>query len=196
MDEEWEFIYSLVLSVKENYIDPLRLKLGDDELLQRFIDLTVQTLERHGFKVVDVVEWSDIYYGDKYTDIILEKYIITIRQANFEEFMVEERKIPIIKCIKCGRELQRPHIAEEIHKCSCGAKYYVLAGDEEDVVDSILDYFDLILPSELEHAEVHSNKIIVKHKGQELTAILLEEPSEEEDNPEEFGIGLWVVFIS
>jgi len=43
---------------------------------------------------------------------------------------------------------------------------------------------------------VHSNKIIVKHKGQELTAILLEEPSEEEDNPEEFGIGLWVVFIS
>jgi len=85
--EEWEFINSLVLSVKERYINPLRLKLGDDELLQKFIDLTIRTLETHGFRVLNVTEFND--YGGKYTIIVLEKFKIVIDNANFlEEFMV------------------------------------------------------------------------------------------------------------
>ncbi|HDN73569.1 MAG TPA: hypothetical protein ENG16_00920 [Archaeoglobus sp.] len=52
----------------------------EDLFLHRFVDVTVRSLERHGFKVLRRYTERDDY-GDEYTVIELEKYVIHIRNT-------------------------------------------------------------------------------------------------------------------
>lgn len=98
-----------------------------------------------------------------------------------------------MKCINCGKPITRiPKRIEQVYVHQCGTEYYVMVGDQRDVLESILDYLDLLLPSELEHISIN-DKIEVEHGGKKITAVLLEKSKEEDI--ENFGIDLWMVFI-
>jgi len=100
-----------------------------------------------------------------------------------------------MKCINCGKPIRIPKHIEQVYVHQCGTEYYVMAGDQGDVLESILDYLDLMLPSELEHICMSDNKIEVEHRGKRITAVLLENSREDIENFENFGIDLWMVFI-
>jgi len=98
----------------------------------------------------------------------------------------------MVVCPFCNKPITNiPKIIEEVKVHNCGAKYYIMVGDVDDVMESIMDYLDVIFPKELEFIEIQENRITVKHRGIEIIAI----SEDSEESEENFGLKLWFVFI-
>ncbi len=95
----------------------------------------------------------------------------------------------MVKCIICGKPITDiPKISEEVKVHSCGTRYYLIPGDECDIIESMMDYLDIIPNKD-------NDKIILKYKNKTMIAKKIEEGQLYPENIDEFDLSLWIVFI-
>ena len=95
-----------------------------------------------------------------------------------------------MRCIVCGKVLTRiPKVINQVEQCTCGTKYYIEVGDFSDIIESVMDFFDVIDVREVVVEQETDDKAIIKYKDKIAIAVLAEKAKDEYD------LDLWIVFI-